>query len=347
MGRESEMKVLITGGMGYLGSIIIGKLLEKGMTVKVVDSLIYGNSVDPNQARIEMVEGDIRDSQLLQEAIRDVDCIIHLAGIIGDAAANLDKEATIRVNYLATRRLAALCGRKGLRFIFSSTCSVYGARPDELIKEDSPIAPLSLYAMSKLLAEESIMKRCDDYAIFRLGTLFGFSPRMRFDLVINRFIAQAIQDGEITVYGGLQRRPFVHVQDVSNVFVKALDYDIKGTYILGGTNYKIQDAAEVIKQKTGCKVTTFDGLKDPRDYAVDSSCAEKVLGFKNVKKVEFAVDEIKNAYAKRIIKDYREPLFNNEEWLKQHGDKNAYHRYKGETRQCTCESLPQQPCPHA
>ena len=347
MGRESKMKVLITGGMGYLGSVIIEKLLEKGIHVKILDSLIYGSFVDSKKAGSELVNGDIRDPKLLQETIMDVDAVIHLAGIIGDAAANLDKESTIRINYLATRRLAALCSRKGLRFIFSSTCSVYGARPNELIKEDSPIAPLSLYAMSKLLAEESIVKRCDNYAIFRLGTLFGFSPRMRFDLVINRFIAQAIQDGEITVYGGLQRRPFVHVQDVSDIFVKALGCNVNGTYILGGTNYKIQEAADVIKQETGCKVTTFEGLKDPRDYAVDSSYAEKVFDFKNVKRVEFAVDEIKKAYAKRIIKDYHESIFNNEEWLKQHGSRSAYHGLNRETGHCTCESLSQQTCPQS
>jgi nucleoside-diphosphate-sugar epimerase len=341
------MNVLITGGMGYLGSVIIGKLLEKGIDVKVLDSLIYGSFVDHKKTGIELVNGDIRDHKLLQETTTDVDAVIHLAGIIGDAAANLDKESTIRINYLATRELATLCGKKGLRFIFSSTCSVYGARPNELIREDSPIAPLSLYAMSKLLAEESILKRCDNYAIFRLGTLFGLSPRMRFDLVINKFIAQAIQDREISVYGGLQRRPFIHVQDVSDIFIKALGCNVKGTYILGGTNYKIQEAAEVIKQKTGCKVKTFEGLKDPRDYAVDSSCAEKVFGFKNIKKVEFAVDEIKNAYAKRIIKDYQESTFNNEEWLKQHGSKNAYHRFNRKTGHCTCEGLPQQTCPQS
>jgi cation diffusion facilitator CzcD-associated flavoprotein CzcO len=134
---------------------------------------------------------------------------------------------------------------------------------------------------------------------------------------------------------------------VSDIFLKALGCNVKGTYILGGTNYKIQEAADVIKQETGCKVTTFEGLKDPRDYAVDSSCAEKVFDFKNVKRVEFAVDEIKKAYAKRIIKDYHESIFNNEEWLKQHGSRSAYHGLNRETGHCTCESLSQQTCPQS
>jgi nucleoside-diphosphate-sugar epimerase len=333
---ESKMKVLITGGLGYLGSVMIGKLLDKGHKVRVLDSLIYGNFLGLTGKQVELVEGDIRDREQLLNATSDVDAIIHLAGIIGDAAANLDKELTIRVNCWATKRLAELCSRKGLRFLFSSTCSVYGARPNEIIRENSQIAPLSLYAMSKLIAEESIMKRCDNYVIFRLGTLFGLSPRMRFDLVINKFIAQAIQDAKITVYGGLQRRPFVHVQDVSDTFIKALTSDVNGTYILGGTNYRIQEAAEVIKQQTRCNVTVLNDMKDPRDYAVDSSLAEKVFGFKDIKRVEYAVDETKDAYARKVIRDYRESIFNNEEWLKSYGVKSADHWLDRKIGKCTC-----------
>ena len=330
------MKVLITGGLGYLGSVMIGKLLEKGIKVKVLDSLIYGNFIDPERKKIELMEGDITNYKQLALATEGVDAVIHLAGIIGDAAANLNKELTIKVNYLATKRLAEICGKKGLRLLFSSTCSVYGARPNELIREDSPISPLSLYAMSKLISEESIMKRCDNYVIFRLGTLFGLSPRMRFDLVVNRFIAQAIQDAKITVYGGLQCRPFVHVQDVSDIFVKALSSDINGIYILGGTNYKILEAAEVMKQKTGCQVSVLDDLKDPRDYAVDSSRAERIFGFKNLKKVEHAVDETKAAYMRNVIKDFRESIFNNEEWLKSYGSKSIYYGFNWKARKATC-----------
>jgi len=311
------MNVLVTGGLGYLGSVMVPKLVEKGFKVKVLDSLIYGNFLSQTEKNFELIKGDIRNHNLLLKATEDVDAVIHLAGIIGDSAASLDKELTINVNYLATRRLADLCSKKGLKLVFSSTCSVYGARPNEVITEKSEIAPLTLYAMSKLVSEEAIKKRCSDYVIFRLGTLFGLSPRMRFDLVINKFITQAIQEGKITVYGGQQRRPFVHVQDVSDIFVKALDNDADGIYSVGGNNYKILDAAKIIEQKVGCTVTVLSNLNDQRDYAVDSTLAEKTFGFKNVKNIEFAVDEIKDAYAKRVIKDYKEPIFHNDEWLKQ------------------------------
>jgi nucleoside-diphosphate-sugar epimerase len=317
MGCESQMKVLITGGLGYLGSVLIDKLIEKGFSVKVLDLLMYGNFLTQKGRNVELIKGDVRDYNVLLKTTEDVEAVIHLAGIIGDSAANLDKELTINVNYLATRQLAELCAKRGLKLIFSSTCSVYGARPGEVITEKSQIAPLSLYAMSKLVSEEAIKKRCNDYVIFRLGTLFGLSPRMRFDLVINRFIAQAIQDRKIAVYGGHQRRPFVHVQDISDIFIKALNNDTNGIYNVGGNNYKILSAAEIIKGKVGCNVSVISDLKDPRDYAVDSALAEETFMFRDPKKIEFAVDEIKDAYTKRVIKDYKESIFSNEEWLKQ------------------------------
>ena len=316
MGSETQMKVLVTGGLGYLGSIMVPRLLEKGFTVRILDSLIYGDFLPKQSESVEFIRGDIRDHHLLNKVTEDVEGVIHLAGIIGDAAANLNKELTIEANYLATKRLAEICGEKDLKLVFSSTCSVYGARPNEIITEKSPIAPLSLYAMSKLVAEEAVTKRCKNYAIFRLGTLFGLSPRMRFDLVINRFVAQAIQDRQITVFGGLQRRPFVHVQDISDIFIQSLNNSLSGIFNVGGNNYKIRDAAEIIEKKTGCQVSVISDVKDQRDYAVDSAMAEEVLGFTKPKKIEYTVDEIKEAYSKRQLVNYKEPIFNNEEWLK-------------------------------
>lgn len=308
------MKVLVTGALGYLGSVMLNKLIAKGFEVRVLDAVVYGNFLSSN-ANLELIKGDIRDQETIVEATKNVDAVIHLAGIIGDAAVKLDTELTVDVNYQATRKLAELCSKKDIRLVFSSTCSVYGARPNEMISEKSPIAPLSLYAMSKWLSEESIQRRCRNFVIFRLGTLFGLSPRMRFDLVINRFIAQAIQEGKITVYGGKQRRPFVHVQDISDIFIKSLTSDTNGIFNIGGRNYRILDAAEILRSKIGCEVTILDQV-DPRNYAVESTLSEETFGFRNPKGIEFAVDEIQNAYSKKVIKDYRQPIFNNEEWLR-------------------------------
>lgn len=310
------MKVLVTGGLGYLGSIMVKRLLEEGHSVRVLDSLIYRGPSKRERSAFELVTGDVRDCDLLQKATEDVDAVIHLAGIIGDTAADLSKDLTLEINCKSTKRLAELCAKRNLRLVFSSTCSVYGAEPKEVITERSRTGPLSLYASSKLMAEEDVRKTCDNSVVFRLGTLFGLSPRMRFDLVINRFIAQAIQDGMITVFGGHQRRPFVHIEDVACVFVKAIDASATGLYNVGGANYNILDAANVLKKKTGCAVKVLIDSKDPRDYAVDSCLAEKTFAFHPRRNIDFAVDEIQSAYSRGVIKDYREPIFNNEAWLR-------------------------------
>jgi len=311
------VRVLVTGGLGYLGSVLVAKLIERGYEVKVLDLMLYGNHLAKKDGGFELIKGNLRDDKILQRAMDGVEAVIHLAGIIGDAAANLDMELTIDVNYLATVRLADLCSKRDVKLIFSSTCSVYGTQPNQLITEKSKTAPLSLYAFSKLLSEEAIRRRCKRYVIFRLGTMFGLSPRMRFDLVVNRFIAQAIQDGEIRVYGGEQYRPFVHLQDVSEYFVKALDGDVSGTYNIGGNNYRIIEVAELLRKKLGCKVVIEKEQKDPRNYAVDSTLAKETFGNRNFIEIDWAVDEIKTAYSRGIIKDYKAPVFDNEKWLRQ------------------------------
>jgi nucleoside-diphosphate-sugar epimerase len=309
--------VLVTGGLGYLGSFLVAELVERGYEVKVLDSMLYGNYLAEKGDSFEIIKGDLRDKKILHSAIDGVEAVIHLAGIIGDAAANLDMELTIDVNYLATVRLADLCSKRDVKLVFSSTCSVYGAQPSQLITEKSKVAPLSLYAFSKLLSEEAIRRRCKRYVIFRLGTMFGLSPRMRFDLVVNKFVAQAIQDGKITVYGGGQYRPFVHLKDVSEYFIKALDNDVSGTYNIGGNNCRVIEVAERLRQKLGCEVVVDKEQKDPRNYAVDSTFAKETFGNRNFIEIDFAVDEIKSAYSNGIIKDYRAPAFDNERWLRQ------------------------------
>jgi nucleoside-diphosphate-sugar epimerase len=311
------MKVLVTGGLGYLGSVLVPELIKRGYEVRVLDSIIYGNFLAEKEKNFELIKGDIRDKKILRSAIDGVEAVVHLAGIIGDAASNIDMELTIAVNYLASSYLASLCGKRDIKLIFSSTCSIYGAQNDQLLTEESKVAPLSLYAFSKLLSEKAIKRLCRRYVIFRLGTLFGLSPRMRFDLVVNRFIAQAIQDGKITVYGGRQRRPFVHLLDVSEYFIKALDEDVSGLYNIGGNNYQIIDVADFLKQKLGCEILIEKEQNDPRDYAVDSTAVQKTFGGKSFRKIEFGVDEIKSAYDHGLIKDYRDAIFDNAKWLKQ------------------------------
>jgi nucleoside-diphosphate-sugar epimerase len=306
----------VTGGLGYLGCIVVERLLEEGFSVKVLDSMLYGKNIDEKRLKIELVKDDVRNTEALSKTLEDVEAVIHLAAIVGEPAVNLDKENAVNVNYLATRELSQLASERNLRLIFTSTCSVYGASSGKLLNERSKVFPLSIYAISKLAAEEAIEKTKGNFVIFRLGTLFGLSPRMRFDLVVNRFIAQGVQDRKISVFGGSQFRPFVHVRDVADAFVKAVENRDVGLFNLGGFNYRIADLADLLGKRTDCEIVTMKEIKDPRNYAVDSKLFGKTFGLSFERNVEFAIDEIMDAYAKGLLKDYRDPVYNNEEWLR-------------------------------
>ncbi|MEM2909903.1 MAG: SDR family oxidoreductase [Nitrososphaerota archaeon] len=309
------MRVLVTGGAGYLGSVLLKHLIDKGYNVTVVDCMLYGeNHIKGLDASV--VKADIRDSTELTELVPSMDAVIHLAAIVGDQAGDLSKEDTIRTNYFATRNLAELCRRYDKRIVYTSTCSVYGTQKNESLTEESALFPISIYALSKLAAEDAIRNYCKNYLILRLGTLHGMSPRMRFDLVINRFIAQAIQDKRITVFGGEQFRPFLHIMDASDAIIRALETDAIGTYNVGITNMRIMDIADTIKRKTGCEVTVYREIKDPRNYIVDSSKAMKELRVNATHDVEDSIRDVGSAMEEGVIRDYREPIYSNAEWLR-------------------------------
>jgi nucleoside-diphosphate-sugar epimerase len=311
------MKVLVTGGMGYLGSVLVDELLEQGFSLKILDSLTYGHTTDRISNELSIIRKDIRDDTSVQEVLDDVDAVVHLAAIVGEPASILDREDSIDINCFATRQLAKRCKDRGVKLVFASTCSVYEAKPDTLLNEGSEAYPLSLYASSKLAAEEAIMKyNSSRSTIFRLGTLFGYSRRMRFDLVVNRFVGQAIQDRKISVFGGSQYRPLVHVQDAAKAFISALTCPKTGTYNLGGVNYRILDIAKFVERKTGCRVTIHEELRDPRNYMVDSNLAMATFNARFATSIDDAVDEITNKFACGLIKDYRLPAYNNEECLR-------------------------------
>src|SRR3989338_6416000 len=186
------MKVLVTGGAGYLGTVLVNKLLRKGYKVTVLDNLLFGNYLGKHK-NMKIIDGDIRNLVTVVKALNDADAVIHLASIVGDQAGDLEQRTTIEINYLATKNIAELCQLYGKRFIYPSTCSVYGERSEKVVKENARlIKPISLYGQTKLRSEQGIADSCNDYTILRLGTLFGLSPRMRFDLAINLFAAKAI-----------------------------------------------------------------------------------------------------------------------------------------------------------
>lgn len=308
------MKVLITGGAGYLGSILSQKLLKKNYQVRVLDALWYGKeSIQEckNNPNFELFSSDMRNLTEVVRAMKDVDAVIHLASIVGMPASSIEPRTSEEINYLATKNIAELCELHDINtYIFASTCSVYGAQPNKLITEKSSISPLDYYAKSKFQSERAINWLKTGATILRFGTLFGYSPRMRFDLVINLFIAQALTEGKITVFGGDQYRPFLHVQDAAESLMFALEKNIEGTYNVTSENLTILQAAEKIKELTGCTIKISNEQPDKRNYKVSSEKI-KQFGFSPSKNIEFAFNEIKKVFESNTIKNFNEPKYSN------------------------------------
>ena len=260
------MRILVTGGAGYLGSVLSRKLLDKGYQVRLIDALWYGKeSIEdliPNK-NFELIQNDIRNLVVTVKALKDVDAVIHLASIVGMPASSIEPKSSEEINYLATKNIAELCQLHNIStYIFASTCSVYGSQPETLITEKSPTDPLDFYAKQKYLSERATGWLNKAPTILRFGTLFGSSPRMRFDLVINRFIAQAIKEGKVTVFGGSQYRPFLHVSDASDAIIFSLEKNLTGTYNVVSENLTIKQAAERISKVTGCKINISNDNED-------------------------------------------------------------------------------------
>jgi nucleoside-diphosphate-sugar epimerase len=227
--RRGIDHVLVIGGAGYVGSVLVRKLLDRGYGVTVLDALMYGDEgMDElyGNSELHVMQGDFRDIETLVTACRHVDAVVHLGAIVGDPACDLDHRLTAEVNLEATRTVAAVARGMGIgRFVFSSTCAVYGAS-DDLLDEESSVDPVSLYAMTKMGSEEHLLSmNGGNFApvVLRFGTFYGASPRPRFDLVVNLLAAKAVTEGEITIIGGSQWRPFIHVDDGAEAIIKCLE----------------------------------------------------------------------------------------------------------------------------
>ncbi len=308
------MRILVTGGAGYLGSVLLRKLLAKGYQVRTVDGLWYGKEPIADllsNENFELIQDDIRNLVVTVKAMKDVDAVIHLASIVGMPASSIEPKSSEEINYLATKNISELCQLHGIEtYIFASTCSVYGNQPDKLITEKSPLAPMDFYATQKYLSERAAGWLNRAPTILRFGTLFGLSPRMRFDLVMNLFVAQAIKEGHVTVHGGKQYRPFLHVSDAADSLIFALEKNLTGTYNVISENYTILEAAERISKLTGCKVEISTDNEDNRNYMVSAEKLKQV-GFKPSRTIEVAVDEIKKALLDGTIKDYKDDKYSN------------------------------------
>jgi nucleoside-diphosphate-sugar epimerase len=306
----APQRVLVTGGAGYLGSVVIAQLLARGFRVRVLDSLLFGEQSLDNlrsHANCEFIRGDVRDIESVVSAMNGCDTAIHLAGIVGDQACEANRQLAIEVNGAATRMLADEAPRCGIRrFLFASSCSVYGSNRGT-VTESSRLRPLSLYARTKIDSEKILLgARTRRFAptVLRLGTLFGLSPRMRFDLVVNLLTARAVSAGRITIKNGWQWRPFVHVQDAARAFLACLESPaerVSGEVFNVGShslNTQIRHLGEVVVRVVpNTAITEVYDRIDQRTYRASFGKIKRVLGFVCRETLEAGVREISAALA--------------------------------------------------
>ena len=310
------MKVLIVGGAGYVGGGIVD-LLSKENEVTVYDSLIYENSYRKN---VDFIFGDIRDYKKINNILDQYDAVIWLAALVGDGACAINPALTHEINSETVKNLAK--NFKG-KIVFLSTCSVYGAQ-EGILDESSEVNPLSEYASSKLIAEKYLAD--SDSIIFRLGTLFGIGDkfsRIRLDLVVNILTTKAYIDKKMSVFGGEQWRPLLHVKDVANAIAHTLDAQTNGVFNLHYKNFKIIEIANEIKNKiSDVEIeTTPLPFQDARNYQVSSEKLKDATGFQATVDLTQGIDEMYELISSNRIKDINDPRYSNQNFLQKYGVK--------------------------
>ncbi len=306
------MKVLVTGACGYKGTVLVPKLLGFGHAVIALDIMWFGNYL-PSHPQLTVVEGDIRNIDSVP--LEGVDAIIHLSSVANDPCSDLDPKLTWEISCLATMQLADKAARVGIpHFIYASSGSVYGLKDEPQVTEDLELVPLSEYNKTKMVGERVLLSYLNKMAvqIVRPATVCGLSPRMRLDVAVNMLTMQALTKGEITVLGGDQTRPNIHIDDITDLYLFLLDRpQMTGVFNAGFENLSILEIANLVAAVSGAKIVVKPS-NDPRSYRVNS---DKILaqGFRPKKSVKTAIDEIGAAFKAGALKD--EDRFYNLKWM--------------------------------
>jgi len=324
--------VLVVGGAGYIGSILARQLLDAGYRVRVLDLELFGTKSLADvldHPRLEVMNGDFRNIGDAVRALRGMDAVCHLAAIVGDPACALDRDTTIAVNYAAAKMMAQLAKANGVtKFVFASTCSVYGDSED-IMSEDSPLNPVSLYATTKIDAERALLDTADsDFqpTILRFATAYGWSHRPRFDLVANLFSAQAVTDKKIRVFNGEQWRPFVHTRDIARACVLTLEAPLAkvGGQIFNvgdeSQNYTLTQLGQIVARSCpGIEVEEVRNGDDARNYRVNFSKIRRTLGFRASVDLVEGVQEMVDAICGGHVSNWRDPIYSNSKHLEGEG----------------------------
>ena len=317
----TELKtILVTGGAGYVGAVLVPKLLNAGYKVKVLDLYIYGEEVFSGfgeNANLMQIKGDIRDKEILEKSITGCDAVIHLACISNDPSYELDPALGKSINYDAFLKVVDISRASGVkRFIYASSSSVYGIKNEPEVTEDLPLEPLTDYSKYKVLCEKYLEKAATDEFVvttIRPSTVCGYSPRQRLDLTVNILTNHAINKGKITVFGGEQKRPNLHIQDMTYLYLFILDQSAdkiqKKIYNVGYENYKVKEIAEMVKDTLGggIKIETTP-TDDIRSYHVSSKKITEELGFRAKHNIQEAIMELKTAFQEGRIPNPMEDI---------------------------------------
>ena len=327
-------KVLVVGGTGYVGCVLVDELLAKGYSVRILDRLFFGREpAEHFLDRVELVEDDMRDFN--PSHVEDCGAVINIGGLSNDPTAEFNPRANEELNTDASIRVAEVAKQAGVpRLIFASTCSIYDRGVGEevrdvLLDEEAEVDPRAAYATSKLAAERAILAMADsDFApvSFRKGTIFGFSPRMRYDLVVNAFVKDALSSGVLSVhYGGAMWRPLIDVKDVARAYVMALESDTEliggEIFNLTGGNFRISELALRVQNAladVGCKadLNVDYTYRLVRSYRVSGEKILRVLGFQPQVTVEESVEEMVSEIRRHGYTDFSHPRYYNIEWMK-------------------------------
>jgi nucleoside-diphosphate-sugar epimerase len=327
-------KVLVVGGAGYVGSILAEELLERGYAVRILDRLYYGDAGITNiRDRVELIKGDMR--AVPDVVFEDVDAVINLGGLSNDPTAEYNPRANFEINTVATKNIAEQSRKAGIhRYIFASSCSIYdrGVGNDEkdvLLNEESEVDPRAAYSRSKYDAERLLLEMAgSDFCpvILRKGTIFGFSPRMRYDLVVNSFVKDALSKKCLTVhYGGEMWRPMLDIRDAARAYIACLQADegaIRGQiFNVNFRNFRISELAlrvrEVLRQKgINADISPDYGYRGVRSYRVSAMKIEHALGIKPIVSIEESVGEMVEKIDQYNFTDFDNPRYYNIRWLK-------------------------------
>lgn len=297
------MRILITGGCGYVGTLLVAELLRKGHAVVVVDTMWFGNYLAPDP-NLTVIREDVRHAERID--MKSVETVIHLANIANDPCADLDPRISWEVNVLASMRLVERAIRDGVkRFIYASSGSVYGVKDEAEVTEELSLVPISDYNKTKMVSERVLLSYRDSIIVhcIRPATVCGYSPRMRLDLSVNMLTMQALSRGRITVFGGNQTRPNIHIRDLIGVYLHFLNHDSfePGMYNAGFENMSILEIAGAVARLVPAEIEVTES-NDPRSYRLSS---KKLLatGFQPRFTVRDAIQEIAEVYRNGKLSD--------------------------------------------